>query len=799
MKASPAITHLNAGEFSPSMSGRSDLAKYANACKLLENFLPLIQGPIRRRGGTHYVTEVKANANRTWLVRFEYSATQAWQVEFGDLYVRFYTNHGQVIVSGVAAYSGATAYVLGDLVVQAGVNYYCILATTGNAPPNVTYWYPLTGVIYEVPSPYAVADLSNTDGTFALNIVQSGDVLYIANQKRTYAPRKLTRFGNTNWQFSTYQPNQGPFLELNSGPITIYASAQTGSVTLTASAALFAATDVGRLVRLEVENIVVKPWETNKAYVANDLAKFNGVTYKATNNATSGTAPPVHEHGTAYDGLTGVNWQFQDSGYGIARITAFSSSTSVTASVVNDPINGLVQFPFHVVTVTYLTSRWQLGAWSATIEYPATVTFFGDRLWWGGRQRIWGSVPNDFENMAGDFFGLTGFDNAIWWQLQAEDVNDILWMSGDVRLIIGTPGGEFIGTEITTTDPLGPSNFKTVRQSKHRTRAVQPVAIGSNLVYVQRAGRKLLSMAYDLARDNFASTDLAVLAERLTRSGIIAMAYQAEPYSIIWCVLTSGALRGFTYDADQDVSGWHREPIGGSGIVESVSCIPAPDGQGDELWLIVRRTINGASKRYVEYMARPWEGADNDGSAGDDQVDAFYVDAGVTYDGAPATVISGLSHLEGQVVQILADGATHPNRTVSGGAITLDGAASVVQVGLACPARMVTADLEAAANAAGTSQGKPARIYRAAVRFIDTLGGKIGKPEEDLSEPSTLDEIDFRVPDDPMNLAPPILTGIIDVVFPGDWELEKRVEVLADTPLPMTIAAIFPRLHVNDR
>ena len=799
MKASPIVTSLNAGEFAPTLAGRSDLAKYANSCKLLQNFIPRVQGPVTRRGGTRFATEVKASANRTWLVKFEYSATQFWQLEFGDLYVRFCTNHGQAVVSGVAAYNGGTAYVLGDLVVNGGINYYCILATTGNAPPNATYWYPLTGVIYEIQSPYALADLVNTDGSFALKVVQSGDVLYIANQKRTYAPRKLTRFGNTNWQLATYQPNQGPMLELNSKTTTIYASAQTGAVTLTASAALFAASDVGRLVRLEVQSQNIHPWEVGKGYGINDLVRFDGKTYKALTAATSGTSPPVHEHDNDYDGLTGVQWAFQDSGYGIARITAYSSSTSVTASVISDALNGLAQFPFYVVTATYPTTRWQLGAWSGTTEYPASVTFWRDRLWWGGKQRFWGSVPNDFENMSGDFFGQTTFDCAIWTQLQAEDVNDILWITGtDKGLVLGTPGGEFVASEITTTDPVGPANIKNSRQSKYRGRAVQPVAVADRLLFVQRAGRKLMSMGYSIEKDGMVATDVAVLAERMTRAGIIDMAFQAEPYAVLWCVLSSGAFVGFTYDTVQDVTGWHRHPIGGTGVVvESVITGPAPDGLRDEVWMIVKRTINGATKRYIEYMERPWEGPDNDGSGGDLQNLAYYVDAGLTYSGAPATVMSGLSHIEGQTVQVLVDGATHPDRTVSGGSITLNAAASVVHVGLRCNARMVTNDFEAGGSA-GTSIGKAARIYRLGVRFIDTLGGLIGMPAEKLSDPSTLDPLESRVPSDPMDGPPSIFSGVVDVVFPGDWTREKRVEILADQPLPMTIANILPRIHVND-
>lgn len=799
MKASPIISSFNGGELAPSLHGRVDLAKYASGCRLLQNFLPMPQGPIRRRGGTHFVQETKSSASRSWLVRFEYSATQAWMLEFGNQYVRFYTNRGQVLVSGVTAWVTATAYEIGDLRSNGGTNYYCKTAhTSGVFATDLAngYWYALTGSIYEIPSPYTTADLTNDDGSCALHVVQAGDVLYIANQKRTYAPRTLTRYGATDWAFDTYQPNQGPFLEMNSSATTIYADAQTGNVTLTASTATFASTDVGRLIRLQVENQVVTPWETNKAYNAGDLVRSDGKTYSAQNTATSGTSVPVHEYGTAYDGKTGVQWAYVDSGYGIARITAYTSSTVVDADVIDEPLNGLTQLPLHVTT-GYPTTRWQLGAWSATTEYPAAVTFWLDRLWWAGQQRVWGSVPNDFSNMAGDFYGETGFDSAIWAILQAEDVNTIQWIAGAQKLMIGTPGGEFAAGEITTTDPVGPSNFKIERQSKRRCRSVQPVGIGSELVFVQRAGRRLLSMQYEIQVDAFKSDDLAIIAERMMRSGIVDMAYQAEPYSVIWCVLSGGNLVGLTFDPAQQVMGWHRHPIGGSGIVESVQTIPSPDGLGDDLWLIVRRTINGATKRYVEYMGRPWEGKDNDGTGGDDQADAFYVDSGLTYDGAPATTISGLSHLEGATVQVLTDGAVHPNRTVSSGQITLQEAASVVHVGLSCPARLITNDLDAGGTA-GTAHGKMARVHRVAIRFIDTLGGKIGRPNADVTESSVLDTIDFRSAADSMDVAVPIFSGVREVGFPGDWDRERLIEYYNDQPLPVTIAAIMPKLNTHD-
>lgn len=746
MKAAPILSAFNAGELSPLIDGRTDLAKYFQGAKRCENFIGTVQGPVVARGGSHYVAAVKNQANRTWLIKFEYSATQAYVLEFGDLYVRFYTSHG-------------------------------VLESAPSVP-------------YEIVSPYALADLTNADGSCALKVVQSGDVLYIANMYRTYAPRKLTRIAATNWVFSTYQPNLGPFLEMNSTSTTMSADANTGNVTVTASAGVFSSTDVGRLLRLEQQNIAVRPWQSGVAYAINDLVRSDGKTYKALTAATSGESPPLHENGTAFDGKTGVNWEYQDAGYGIIRITAYTSSTVVDGDVIVDSLNGLNVLPDGVL-LGAVTARWQLGAWSASTEYPAHVTFFRSRLFWAGRQRIWGSVPDDYENMAADFFNEVRSDNAIARILAAQDVNDIQWIIGADKLVIGTGGGEFVAGEITSTEPLGPANFEMIPQSQRRVRSVQPLVVGTSLCYVQRAGRRLLSLDYSVEVDRFSSADLAVLANRIARTGIVAMAYQGEPYSIIWCVLANGKLLGFTYDREQEVTGWNKFPLGGDGIVESIAVIPAPDGTREELWLIVRRTINGATKRYVEFFEPPWEGPDEDGTGGDDQEDAFYVDSGLTYDGVSTTSVTGLSHLEGETVQVLADGARQPDKTVSGGSISLTRAASVVHVGLQRTARLVPMRIEAG-SADGTSQGKIKRIHKLVIRFVDTLGGKAGPYN------GTLDDLSYRSPATPMGTAEPFRSEDVEMEYPGDYETDGLIEIVQDGPLPMTIAAIMPRLRTAD-
>jgi hypothetical protein len=244
-------------------------------------------------------------------------------------------------------------------------------------------------------------------------------------------------------------------------------------------------------------------------------------------------------------------------------------------------------------------------------------------------------------------------------------------------------------------------------------------------------------------------------------------------------------LLGFTFNREQDVLGWHRHPLGGEGIVECMETIPSPTAGQDDLWMIVRRTVNGQTKRYIEYLTPDF----TDESS---IVDAFFVDCGLTYNGSPATTISGLNHLEGAEVAILADGATHPPRTVTGGSITLQREATKVHVGYPYQTLMQTMRLEAGA-ADGTAQGKTKRITKAVIRFLATVGARAG------ADPSQLDEIQFRSPSNPMDQAVPPFTGDKLIEWPGSYDFEGYIYISQPQPLPMTVVAIMPQVHTQDR
>jgi hypothetical protein len=767
-KASPAITNFNAGEFSPLLEGRVDFERYANGCVLMENFIPTVQGPAVRRGGTRYVASVKTPANRVWLQSFEFSQDQAYVLEFGDQYVRFYTQNGQLV-------SGMTPV--------------------------------------EVATPYTQANLFNADGTCRLRFAQSGDFLYITHP--LYQTRILKRTSPTAFTLDLFEPKGGPFKDVDPDQtITVYASAATGTVTLTASSAIFLSGHVGTLFLMESQNNAQVPsWEPGKKIagvgenVLGLVRRSDGKFYECVTDYTvpgggrearSGTAKPVHSRGVVSDGdgnavtgidgsnntitfaaRQGVDWLFLHAGYGWVKINSIGGGgTTASCTVVS-------RLPAECVGTGNATTRWAHSSWSGVEGWPSSVTFFRERLCFGRGQRLWMSVSAGFDDFsARNLAGEVVADQAISLEVASGEINEIQWLHPDRELVAGTAGGEFTIGELTNGDPLGPGNIKVQLQSRYGTRGVPPVGSGSSTLFLLRAGTKLREIAYEFAADAYTTKDATTLAEHITRPGVIDMDYALDPYSVVWCVRSDGVLLGFTWNNEEQVKGWHRHQIGGAGIVETVAVIPRPDNTADQVWMVVRRTIGGQTRRFVEYMENPWE-------RGQPQADAFYVDSGLTYSGAPATTISGLTHLEGQVVDVLTDGSPHPQRTVTSGAITLQRPATRVQVGLPCPPRLLTMRLEAGAQD-GTAQGKTKRIHKVTFRLQDSAVLKVGPSD------SSLQQVEFRTPADPMDAPPPLFSGDKLVAWPSSYETDARIYVTADQPTPLTVVAIFPQVVTQD-
>jgi len=374
--------------------------------------------------------------------------------------------------------------------------------------------------------------------------------------------------------------------------------------------------------------------------------------------------------------------------------------------------------------------------WSVASGYPSTVALYEQRSVYAGTtqkpQTLWLSAVGNLDDMTSG----TAADDAM--ELTLDDSNIIKWILGSRFLNAGTGEAEWVISSGSTDEAITPTKRKARKISRYGSSFLPAVAVGNAILFVQRVGRKLRELVYDFTQDNYGDPpDLTIFAEHVTKTGIKSYAFQKEPDSILWCVLNDGTLAAVTYNKAQDVTGWHIHTT--DGLFEDVATIPVADH--DQVWFIVNRTIGGATKRYIEYMAPDF---------GDDQAQCWFVDSGLQYSGSGATLVSGLDHLEGKSVSILADGAVESNATVLSGSITRTTLSSVVTVGLPFESVLEPMDLETK-ESDGSSQGRRKKIHSVMVRFYKTLGAKIG------SKVGTLDIIPFRTAVDLMGQPPSLL------------------------------------------
>lgn len=687
-KVSAIQTGFNTGELSPLLYGRPDFAKYKNALKTCLNWIPLVQGPIIRRPGTHFVAEVQDSTRKTRLKRFEFSTTQAYILEFGHNNIRVYKDHG-VVVDGASV------------------------------PVDIVTTY-------------------TEDEVAALKFAQSADTLYIAHPD--HAPAKLTRSSHISWTLSTISFIDGPYMVANSTATTLSASATTGAVTVTASAVTginndtgFQATDIGRALRIRT---------------------------------------------------TGAKW-------GWGTITAVADTLHCTLTVVE------------ALGATTATANWRIGLWGTAGGQPGAVAFFEDRLIWGGAsgspQTFAGSRTGIYENhgpTAYDTSATVASDNGYTFTLSSGLVQNIRWMTDDEKgLMIGTISGEWIVRPSSTGEALSPTNVNAKQATRYGSANIQAVNAGKAAIFVQRSGRKVREFAYDYASDGFRAPNMTILSEHVTRGGVSAMTYQQEPHTILWMVRADGCLVGFTYDREQNEFGWHRHFLGGvsdadgtEAIVESVDVIPSTDGSYDELWLVVKRYINGVSRRYVEYMNKFWDEEDDISS------DAKFLDSALTYDGSPSTTtatVSGLDHLVGQVVDVWGDGVAQTSKTVSaGGSITLDVEALIVHVGLGYNSDAEMLRQEAGA-ADGTAQGKIQRTHKLKARFLETTGVSVGR------DFTTMDPVIFREGSDNLGDPVPLFSGDKHLPFEGTYTSDNYACFRVRSG-PAMIQSVMPSLNTQD-
>uniref|UniRef100_A0A6M3XNH3 Putative tail tubular protein n=2 Tax=viral metagenome TaxID=1070528 RepID=A0A6M3XNH3_9ZZZZ len=465
---------------------------------------------------------------------------------------------------------------------------------------------------------------------------------------------------------------------------------------------------------------------------------------------------------------------------GLIKIASYTSATEVKGEILKE------------LTAVTEAASWTLESdvWNSTNGYPSCGTFFEERLCLAGSpaypETLWGSVVGDYENHTP---GVDDSD-AYEFTMTGREVSEISWIEPDEYLLIGSAGKiSRLGPD-DTGQALTPLNVIAKRQIPWGCADILPVAVDNAVLYVQRTGfdntkgLSLGELTWTWEKEKYVAPDLTLLAEHITGTGIKGVAFQRKPHTILWCYTAAGVLIAMTYIRDQDVIAWHKHPI--DGTIESLSAIPG--GGYTEIWAIVNRTINGATVRNVELMEAPFNDTPAD-YISNKGLNAFFVDSGTTYNGAAATVISGLSHLEGKAVAVLADGSMVAGKTVSGGKITLPVSASVVHVGLPYTGTIQTMRLDTQLRD-GTFQGRVKKIHEINVRVYRSGPFKIGRDANNLDACFDRDAtITMGSPYD-------LFTGDIPIGFDDSWNKEARIMIVQDKPMPLTVVALISEVSV---
>lgn len=722
-------TNFTAGELSPRMYGRIDIARYQNGAMLMENCWPVVHGGGVRRYGTLHCGAAKYPDRKAVLVPYVFNTQQAYMCEFGDLYVRIYFPDG--------SYSGV-----------------------------------------ELASPYSQEMLGQ------LEFVQGADTMFLFHS--TVPIYRLRRITNTEWSLAPAPFVTKPFDERGidfSTSIAINDPTVGAGRTMTSAVSAFLASDVGReiwssagVARITASVMIPDPGGPPGTMMASPtdvtvevLNAFPGVSMPSWSlkgsPQTANTLSAFTPVGAVVTmTLAAAGWRAADVGKfvkingGLLEITAYTSPLVVSALIRSAPTSATAS-PANAWTL-------ESSVWNDVDGYPGSGTLYQQRLAVAGSpsfpQTIWESRTGEYLN-----FELgTKDDDAFTFNLSSDQINPILHMAQMNALIPLTYGGEFTLTG-GVEKPITPTNIQSKNPSVYGCNRVRPVRIGNELYFVQRAGRKLRAMAYKYDSDSYGSPDMSVLSEHATKSGIVSMAYQQEPESILFMVRADGVLATMTVDRDQDVIGWARQVT--DGYYESVSAIPAEGG--DQIWAIVRRNINGQNVRYIERFV--------EGCQVDDGIAATSVAGQATW--------GGLAHLEGKTVDILADDVVMPQQVVVGGQVTIPRNAFEVQIGLHFTTRIKTLTPEVQGGT-GSAQGNSMRCGEITLRFLETTGCKVNGQtiafrnlgSNTLDKPSPLFSGDHRLE----NLG---------------WERGRSsIEITQDQPLPFHLLCVIKKMTIND-
>ena len=924
--------NFTAGKISKLLSRRSDFAKFKNGLSVLTNFFSMIQGGITSRTGSVFVAGTKTGSSKVRLRPFKYNTDQAYTLEFGNEYIRFYKDSGLILNAAqsitaiskanpaVVTYSGADNFTAGDHVYITGVvgmteinddKLFYTVGTVDTATNTFTIkdrdgvnvnsssftTYTSGGSIYkvyEISSPYQEADLRYLDYS------QSGDQLFITH--KSYDPKTLSRINDLSWTLANTSvlgvdftnDTHDFFLEVtrSDGVANIlYLSGYYKDYTLGTGgyykdAGLFLSSDVGQEVTVKYSTAALQfTFGTETVTLANP-----GVFTKTAHglvtgdevfvNAVEGSSPiQLHRiEGRPYtvvklgantfslklDGVdvdTSAYTAFTANRFYIWKKSALSTITGTVSTVYTAAESGYRDAQI-TLTLGAVTPAQRIGTTIFTTPnyapgylFPDKNTFFQQRWIFTRGEKIYGSEVDNYNNFAAG----TNDADPLQYTIATGEVNNIKWISGaSKQLRIGTENGILTLAGGGSNNALTPTAAIANTENNIRCKELKPIDLGNTNIAVQRSGKTIREVYYDFNSDTVIAPDLSVLSEDILGDkgdrydeGVIELAYQQEPYPILYALKADGTIAACVYDKEQNVVAWSDLEFG-SGVVESICVVPT-EGQ-DRVWLAIKRTIDGTVYRYIEKLDlqfrnraintaifsdchsqyegdKPQFTLTPDATEGNDitftasgaaftsndvgryiesngsvaiitaYTDSSHVVADIITEFSGAVIatddwnlsinsIDGLDYLEGETVVILGNGGVVGYKSVTNGAITLDGEYNYVGIGLAFNRIMQTVDIDIG-SVLGTAYGSRCKIDTSFLEFYETVGGSTGFSE------STLSPIIFRDGNDIIGAGLEPQTVTKEDKPRGGWQDVVRTRYENYEPLPVTIlsATIKGMIH----
>lgn len=412
-------------------------------------------------------------------------------------------------------------------------------------------------------------------------------------------------------------------------------------------------------------------------------------------------------------------------------------------------------------------------------DYPGAVSYFQQRRVFAGTlakpQNIWMTRSGTESNMS--YSIPTRDDDRIAVRVAAREASRIVHIVSLTNLMLLTNSAEWkVGTN--NSDVLTPSTISVMPYSYVGASNVQPVTVNNTMIYAASRGGHMRELAYSWQAGGYITGDISLRATHLFDDAeVVDLCYAKAPIPVIWAVSSSGKLLGCTYVPEQELGGWHQHDTKNGHFL---SCAAVAEAQTDALYVIVRRNINGQSRQFIERM-RTRRFAD--------LRDAFFVDCGLSYNGKPVREISGLGHLEGEWVSILADGAVHPQRQVANGQVQLDAPASLVHVGIPIAADAATLPVVAQIDS-GYGQGRMKNVNRTWLRVHESSGIFAGPDADNLVEAK-------QRTNEPAGQPPVLKEQEIEIVLPGRWNDSGQVYVRQSDPLPLTIVSVTAEVAIG--